>query len=43
MERALAPISEGTPSFEHVEFTGDLQSSTITMNFHYHKNSDIDL
>lgn len=42
LERSLAPISEGTPSFESVQFTGDLKSSQITLNFHYHKNSEVD-
>ena len=43
LARSLAPISEGTPSFERVDFSGgDLATAVILLNFHYHKDSLVD-
>lgn len=43
LERSLAPFNEGTPNFETVHWTGDLQSSMITLSFHYYsKNKKVD-
>lgn len=39
IERSLGPVCEGTPSFEKVEFQGDLQKSLIKLRFHYYKDN----
>ena len=42
IDRTLGHINEGTPSFEEVEFNGNLSNSKLTMRFHYYFNNDVD-
>lgn len=42
IERTLGAVNEGTPSFDKVQFTGQLSTSNITLRFHYYKDNKVD-
>ena len=42
IDRSLGAVNEGTPSFESVQFTGKLSTSTLTLRFHYFHDNTVD-